>query len=67
MNLFPLQFDTLPISLTGPDEMQPGDLVFVSGIYNKERGALFTVELHTLYVVGRSIITYISLIIVCIF
>lgn len=27
------QFDTLPIALRGPEEMQPGDLVFVSAVY----------------------------------
>lgn len=27
------QFDTLPIALSGPEEMQPGDLVFVSAVY----------------------------------
>lgn len=32
------QFDVLPITLSGPNEMQPGDLVFVSAIYNNEKG-----------------------------
>ena len=28
-----VQFDTLPITLSGPEDMRPGDLVFVSAIY----------------------------------
>ena len=28
-----LQFDTLPVALSGPEEMRPGDLVFVSAVY----------------------------------
>ena len=31
------QYDTLPIKLSGPSEMKPGDLVFVSAIYNCPR------------------------------
>ena len=27
------QFDTLPLALHGPEWMQPGDLVFISGVY----------------------------------
>ncbi|XP_065190184.1 uncharacterized protein LOC135821049 isoform X3 [Sycon ciliatum] len=30
-------YDTLPIKLSGPEEMKPGDLVFVSGIYNNPK------------------------------
>ena len=30
-------FDTLPIRLGGPADMKPGDLVFVSGIYNNPK------------------------------
>ena len=32
------QFDTLPVAVSGPEEMKPGDLVFVSGNYfNQQR------------------------------
>ena len=32
-----MQFDTLPLVVAGPAEMQPGDLVFVSGTYYNEK------------------------------
>lgn len=31
------QYDTLPTSLHGPEEAKPGDLVFISGIYNNPK------------------------------
>ena len=33
-----MQFDTLPIVCSGPPDMCPGDLVFISGIYNNPKG-----------------------------
>ena len=41
------QFDTLPLALDGPEQMQPGDLVFVAATYNKptgEKGAGYVVR-----------------------
>lgn len=32
------QFDTLPLAYSEPSQMEPGDLVFVSGIYNNANG-----------------------------
>ena len=42
--VFSLQFDTLPIALSGPENMKPGDLVFISGIYYSPKGVQF--KLH---------------------
>lgn len=40
------QFDTLPTVLAGPEQMQPGDLVFISGIYNNTKGMQHTISLQ---------------------
>ena len=37
IGLYPCQFDTLPVALSGPEEMRPGHLVFVSGTYFNEQ------------------------------
>ena len=34
-------YDTLPIELDGPEEMKPGDLVFVSAVYNNPKCKYF--------------------------
>lgn len=31
------QFDTLPLALSGPEDMKPGDLVFISGVYHNTK------------------------------
>ena len=41
-----LQFDTLPISLSGPEEMKPGDLVFISAVYYNPKGKRYYCSQH---------------------
>lgn len=40
------QYDTLPVTLPSEDDLKPGDLIFISGVYfdpqrNAFRGSLF--------------------------
>lgn len=47
-------FDTLPIELDGPEDMKPGDLVFVSAIYNNPKCKCSINTLDNNYVISIS-------------